>query len=140
MPLAKLRKKMSGGKGSKKKKVVKLKRKPLKKVSRKVKKTKKSSPEKVKKTSPAAVKLQEKEVGVITHYFGKIQVGIIKVKSPLALGDTIHIKGAHDDFTQSIDSMQYEHQPIGIAKKGLEIGIKVIKPVHENDRVYKAAE
>lgn len=78
-----------------------------------------------------------KEIGVITHHFGKISVGIIKLTSTLALGDKIHIKGAHDDFTQTVKAMQINHQDVTEARKGAEVGIKVNKPVHENDKVYK---
>ncbi len=80
---------------------------------------------------------KEKEIGIITHYFGNISVGVIKLKSELKAGDKIHIKGAHDDFKQTVKSIQIDNQNISIAKKGSEIGIKVAKRVHENDRVYK---
>jgi putative protease len=83
---------------------------------------------------PAATK--EKEIGIVTHYFNKISVGIIKLKTPLNLGDEIHIKGAHDDFTQSVESMQINHQDVLRAPKGAEIGIKVLQRVHQNDKVY----
>ncbi|MFH1876018.1 MAG: hypothetical protein ABH865_03935 [Candidatus Omnitrophota bacterium] len=83
---------------------------------------------------------REKEIGVITHYFGKIEVGIIKLKSPLALGDIIHIKGAHDDFTQPVETIQIDHVDVSAAKKGDEIGIKIRQRVHEHDRVYLAQE
>lgn len=137
----------------KRKKVVKkgaLKRKIKKKVKKKVvkkkirpkikkKPAKKRQPKKIKKKSVAPLKrfLEEKEVGVITHYFGKISVGIIKLKSTLRVGETIHIKGAHDDFSQTVRSMQINHKDVSMAGKGSEIGIKVPQPVHENDRVYK---
>ncbi len=98
---------------------------------------KESAARKAKPAKAAPAQPKEKEIGAITHYFGKIQVGIIKLKAELKVGDTIHIKGMHDDFTQTIDSLQYEHQSIPTAKKGLEVGVKVIRPVHENDKVYK---
>jgi putative protease len=80
--------------------------------------------------------MEEKKIGVITHYFGHISVGIIKLDAPLKLGDTIHIRGAHDDITQSVDSMQIEHNSVESAEKGDEIGIKVIEKVHPHDQVY----
>ena len=83
--------------------------------------------------------MEEKEIGKVVHYYGKVSVGIVKLKGPLKVGDTIHIKGAHDDFNQAVDSMQMEHESITEAKKGDEVGIQVIKQVHENDVVYKAA-
>ncbi|MDD3297049.1 MAG: hypothetical protein PHU64_06820 [Candidatus Omnitrophica bacterium] len=84
------------------------------------------------------VKNKEKEVGVITHYFGKISVGIIKLKTSLSAGDKIHIKGANDDFRQIVSSMQIDHKDVSKASRGDEIGVKVLRPVHENDKVYLA--
>ena len=84
--------------------------------------------------------MEEKEVGIITHYFNKISVGIIHLTAPLKVGDKIHIKGAHDDFSQTIDSMQIEHEGVDAAKKGDSIGIKVIQKVHPHDKVYIITE
>ena len=79
----------------------------------------------------------EQQIGIITHSFAKISVGIIKLNAVLNVGDKIHIRGAHDDFTQVVKSMQLDHKDIQSAKKGDEIGIKVSKRVHEHDKVYK---
>jgi translation elongation factor EF-1alpha len=84
--------------------------------------------------------MQEKEIGVISHYFGHISVGIIELFGPLAVGDTIHVKGVHDDFTQSIESMQIEHENVTEAKKGDMVGVKVSGKVHPHDKVYKVVE
>ena len=108
--------------------------KSIKKPRKAVKKKKPTKP--LKKRAPQS---KEKQIGAITHYFSKLSVGIIKLKAELNVGDKIHIKGAHDDFTQIVKSMQYNHNDIPRAKKGLEIGIKVPQKVHENDKVYKPA-
>ena len=80
----------------------------------------------------------EQLIGKISHYFGKISVGIIDIAAgELAVGDTIHIKGKHTDFSQKVDSMQLEHAPVSKATAGQSIGIKVAQPVHENDQVLK---
>jgi putative protease len=84
--------------------------------------------------------MEEKRIGVITHYFGHISVGIIKLDAPLKVGDNIHIKGAHDDISQSVDSMQIEHKDVESANKGDEVGIKVIEKVHPHDEVYLVTE
>lgn len=81
--------------------------------------------------------MQEQEIGRITHYYSKLCVGIIELKDPLKVGDTIHIKGAHDDFTQKIDSMQLDYKNVEEAQKGSSVGISVIGKVHENDKVFK---
>ncbi|MCM8823779.1 MAG: hypothetical protein NC822_03780 [Candidatus Omnitrophica bacterium] len=82
--------------------------------------------------------MEEKEIGVVTHYFGKISVGIIELKDSLKVGDTIHIKGTHDDFTQVVESMQIEHNNVTFGRKGDLVGIKVIQKVHPQDKVYLA--
>ncbi len=83
----------------------------------------------------------EKEIGKITHYFSKINVGILELsKGTLQVGDTIHIKGHTSDFYQKIESMQLEHDPVDKAKSGEPVGIKVENSVRENDVVFKVTE
>jgi len=77
-----------------------------------------------------------KKIGKISHYFDKISVAIIDLCDSLSLGDTIKISGHDQEFTQSVTSMQIEHEVIQKAVKGQSVGIKVDKPVKENDEVY----
>jgi len=47
--------------------------------------------------------MPETKIGVITHYFGKVGVAVIKATvAPIAVGDKIHIKGHTTDCTQVI--------------------------------------
>lgn len=80
---------------------------------------------------------QEKEVGKFTHFYDKIEVGVIELSAGLKVGDKIHIQGAHDDFEQTVDSMQLEHKGVDAGKKGEAVAIKVERPVHKNDKVFK---
>lgn len=82
----------------------------------------------------------EKEIGKITHYFGKIQVGVIELTDELKVGDTIRIISSNRDFTQIVSSMQIEHKNVEKAGKGESIGLKVDQPVKEGDIVYKITE
>ena len=82
--------------------------------------------------------MDEIELGVVTHYFSKIGVAVVKVEKVLKVGDTIHIKGTHADFSQKVDSMQVEHKSVTEAKPGDEVGMKVAQEVKEHDKVYKA--
>jgi len=83
----------------------------------------------------------EEEIGKITHYFSKINVGVLELsKGILQVGDTIHIKGHTTDFYQKVESMQVEHNPVDSAKPGLPVGIKVESPVRENDLIFKVTE
>ncbi|OGW85467.1 MAG: translation elongation factor-like protein [Omnitrophica bacterium RIFCSPLOWO2_01_FULL_45_10] len=81
--------------------------------------------------------MEEKEVGTVTHYFGRVNVGIIQLADLLKVGDNIHVKGHTTDFSQGIDSMQIEHVVVTEAKAGDAVGIKLSQKVHPNDRVYK---
>lgn len=82
--------------------------------------------------------MPEQEVGVVTHYFGHINVAAIKITAgTLAVGDTIHIKGHTADFTTAVASMQIEHTPVQVAKPGDVVGVKVPAKAHEHDKVYK---
>ena len=82
--------------------------------------------------------MPEVKVGVVTHYFGKIGVAVIKATDgPIAVGDTIHIKGHTSDHTQVVESMQVEHAAIQRIEVGKDAGTKVGAHVHENDVVYK---
>jgi len=77
------------------------------------------------------------EVGRITHFFTKISVAVIELTAPLAVGDTIAIKGPNTDFEQPVESMQIEHNNVQRAEAGQSIGLKVAQRVRENDMVYK---
>ncbi len=81
--------------------------------------------------------MQEKQIGTITHYYGHLSVGIIELQDVLKIGDTVHIKGHTDDFTEAVESMQIEHANVTEAKAGDIIGIKVTQKVHPHDKVYK---
>ena len=82
--------------------------------------------------------MAEKQIGRISHYFGKIQVAAIELTDgSLAVGDTIHIKGSTTDLTEQIKSIQIEHEQVQSAKKGDSIGVKVSDHVREHDLIYK---
>ena len=86
---------------------------------------------------PEEVK-EGKLIGEITHYFGNIGVGVIKLSGTLKVGDTIRIVGGEEtDFTQTVESMELEHEKIKEAKKGSSVGLKVDQKVREGYKVYK---
>ena len=71
-------------------------------------------------------------------FFTHISVAAIKITDgELKIGGTIHIVGAHTDFTQNVDRMEIERNPVEIAKPGDAIGIKVKDRAREHDVVYK---
>lgn len=78
-----------------------------------------------------------KLIGEITHYFGKIGVAVVKLEDVLKVGDTIKITDGGTEFTQTIESMQIEHQQVQEAKAGESVGLKVGQKVREGYKVYK---
>ncbi len=128
-----------------KKKVVKqTKKKRVKKpVKKAVRKPAKRKPAKKTAAKIAVKKLTPKEerilIGKIDHYFDELGVAAMTLENELALGDIVQIEGGLEPlaFEQEIISMQIEHEPVQIAKKGAEVGFKVGKKVREGYRVYK---
>jgi translation elongation factor EF-1alpha len=80
-----------------------------------------------------------REVGRVSHFFGRINVAIIEAKGTISVGDHIFIKGPTTDIEQTVDSMEIEHEKVQQAKAGQSIGMKVKDRVRENDVVYKTA-
>lgn len=80
--------------------------------------------------------VMEEKIGEITHYFGHIPAGIIKLTASLKKGDRVRFKGATTDFEQEIASMQIDHKDVPEAKAGDEIGVQVTDRVREGDEVF----
>ena len=81
---------------------------------------------------------EEKLIGKITHYFGKIGVAVLELtEGGLKTGETIHIVGHGADFEQAVESMQVEHENVETAKKGDSVGLKVDEEVKPGTEVYK---
>lgn len=108
------------------------------KTKKAVKKTvKKVVKPKIKKEKPIR-QAQGKPIGKVTHYYGGIEVAIVKFNKLIKAGTEIKFKGATTDFSQKVKSMQYDHKDITSAKKGQEVGIKVEEKVREDDEIFEA--
>ena len=79
-----------------------------------------------------------KKVGVITHYYDKIGVGIIKLDEDIKVGDRVKFQGHKTDFEQEVAQLQFDHKDIPERKKGQEVGIKLSDKVRDGDSVYLA--
>jgi translation initiation factor IF-2 len=85
--------------------------------------------------------MDEKKVGEVIKYFGKIGVAAIRLsEGSLKVGDTIRLSGHTTNFSQPVDSMQVENQSVQEAGPGADIGIRVKERVREHDIVYKVVE
>jgi len=75
------------------------------------------------------------KIGEVTHYYPNIGVAIIKLNSPLKVGDNLKFEGNKTDFSQPVSEMQYNHTAIEKAEVGKEVGVKVKEEVREGDIV-----
>lgn len=81
-----------------------------------------------------------KPIGTVTHYYGGIGVAIVKFSKPVPRGTKVNFSGATTNFSQALDSMQFDHREIESAPKGKEVGVKVGEKVREGDEVYLVEE
>ncbi|MFA5838410.1 MAG: hypothetical protein WC849_00510 [Candidatus Paceibacterota bacterium] len=81
-------------------------------------------------------KEKEKEIGVITHWFDKINVAVIKLNGSIKKGDKIKIRKGDTEFEETIDSMQIDHQNVDSAKKGDDVAIRFSEKTKEGALVY----
>lgn len=85
--------------------------------------------------------MDEQQIGRVTHYFGRIEVAAIELTDgTLSVGDTIRIRGHTSDFTQRVDSMQMDGEPVQQVSVGQSVGIRVLEHAREHDAVYKVAD
>ena len=77
------------------------------------------------------------EVGKVTHFFARINVAVVELKTLISVGDRIVIKGPTTNLEQTVESMEIEHEKVTRAEAGQSIGLKVNNRVRENDAVYK---
>ena len=145
-----VKKKTARKKTAKKKAKKPLKKKTAKKITRKkpVAKAKPASKKPVQvQPGPAAVAVQpieeptqsEEAIGIVTHYYSHLNVAVVQLnKGILKTGQTIHIKGGTTDFTQQVESMEYEHQHLDEVRAGQTFGLKVKDHAREHDIVYLA--
>ncbi len=131
-------------KKSKPKTIKKSKAKKIVKTKTKIKaKTKKSSSKRPKAkvaavTPKPAVMAPPNSVllGYVEDYFAKIGVIALTLKSPLRIGQKIHVLGHTTSLELAVDSMQIDHTPVTQAGPQDGVGIKVLGRSRRGDHVY----
>lgn len=79
---------------------------------------------------------EEKPIGEVTHYYGGLGVAVVKFNKTVKVGESVQFKGTTTDFTQKLNSMQFDHKEVDSAQKGQEVGVKVDDRVREGDEVF----
>lgn len=82
--------------------------------------------------------MPEQEIGVVTHYFDRPQVAVVKLSAgEIQVGDTVRFHGNTTDVSETVDSMEVDHQKVDRAAAGQEVAIKVPSRIRRNDKVFK---
>ncbi len=77
------------------------------------------------------------QIGRVTHYYDKIGVAVVEaMNQPLKVGDVVKISGHDQEFNQTIDSLQVEHEKVKELAPGETGGLKTAKPVKAGDMLY----
>lgn len=78
------------------------------------------------------------KIGTVSHYYDKIGVAIVELDSLLAVGDKIKfVRDGQDLFSQSVESIQVEHEKKDSAGKGDVVGLKTNEEVKQGTEVFK---
>ena len=79
----------------------------------------------------------EQAIGVVTHYYSHLGVAVVQLNTgKVRTGDQIRVKGHSTNFTQPVESIEYEHRHVEEAVAGQGVGLKVIDHAREHDIVY----
>lgn len=66
-----------------------------------------------------------KEIGKVSHYYDKAGVAVVDLTAPLAVGETVTFQRGDTKFSQTVDSIQVDHEQVDKAKAGTSVGMKV---------------
>lgn len=83
-------------------------------------------------------KTKEKEIGKVVHWYGKINVAVVKLAAGLKVGDAIKVRHGEQEFEETVSSMQLDHKPVESGKKGQEVAIQLSQEAKDGSLVYKA--
>lgn len=78
----------------------------------------------------------EKEIGVITHWYDKINVAVIKLNDSLKKGDKVKIKKGDIEFEEIINLIQIDHKEVDSAKKRDDVAVKLSGKTKEGAKIY----
>ena len=116
------------------------------------KKTKKKSTAASKKKKPATLRVPKTPIseispeqqivgalflGKVQEFFAQIGVATLILEGPLAVGDTIRVKGHTTDLTQRVEKIEVDHENVQSAAAGEGVGLLLADRVRIGDAVYK---
>lgn len=80
--------------------------------------------------------LKEKPIGKVIHFYDKLSVAVVKLNKALKVGSQVKIRRGDQEFTETVTSMQLDHESVKSGKKGEEVAIKVSQQVRQGAELY----
>ena len=80
--------------------------------------------------------MAEKQVGIVTHWYDKLGVAVVKLTGALKKGDTIMVRKGDEEFEETVSSLQINHADVAAAKKGDDAAIKLSQRAKEGAGVF----
>ena len=77
-----------------------------------------------------------KQIGVVTHWYDKLSVAVVKLTGTLKKGDTVMVKKGEEEFEETITSLQLDHKDADSAKKGDDAAVKLSRRAKEGSAVF----
>ena len=91
-------------------------------------------------TSPRGFRIaatRAREVGTIGRAFTQARAAVLELSGELRVGDWIAVRGATTDFTQQVESLRLDGQPVEGAGAGDTVGIATSERTRVGDRVER---
>ena len=76
-----------------------------------------------------------KEIGKVIHWYDKIGVAVVKLKSTLKVGDKVKVTRGDEEYEDTVTSPQLDHKDISSAKTGDDAAIKLSQKTKEGSTI-----
>lgn len=76
-------------------------------------------------------------VGKVRHYYTRLGVVIVALRSRIKIGDTVQIIGCNSDYTHKINCIEKDHVNVQSAQGGDDVAIRFSGRIKEHDVIYK---
>jgi translation initiation factor IF-2 len=82
--------------------------------------------------------MADKQIGIVTHWYDKIGVAVVKLSGKLGKGDGIVVRKGDEEFKDTVASLQINHKDVSSAKKGDDAAVKLSQRAKEGASVFLA--
>ena len=83
--------------------------------------------------------MADKQIGIVTHWYDKIGVAVVRLSGKLSKGDSIVVRKDYEEFKDTVASLQIDHEDVSSAKKGDDAAIKLSQRAKEGASVFLAS-